>query len=694
MWPLSSLVNTAVALLSMTITVASATNTTLLPLLYKRLPTGVVKPSGWALDQAHIQADGLPGHTQEFYSYVAGSIWTGGPIEYSEMHEAAPYWFNGIVTLAFQLEDTRLMSQAKSFLDYVLDHQQADGWIGPEAPTNSTIPRLVWPRYLILFGLIQYAEAAPEENERIVDAMHRFIALVHEIWVNGQEGNADMGDQFAYQYVRWEELVYSLQWLYDNYPQGQESMLLETMQLVKSSGFDWKNDWFTDAAFPKEAVTNYTMPNHGVNIAEALKSEALSYRFTQDESDVQSTFDRLDLLYTYHGRESGTFAADEHLAGLDPSRGTETCDVVEQMFSLATIYQSFGNNTVADRVEKLAYNALPAAIMPDWWTRQYDQQVNQIWAKNMTPDFPWGDNLGYSNVFGLEPNYPCCTVNFPQGYPKFWSHSFLTDQSLGTLMHIFLGPATLSTTLANDNNVEVTVDTLYPFGSTLKYTITASKPFVFNVRVPSWALGSNRSTIAFNNARPVLLNPDVSTSLHSVQIDPGMTQFDITLDMPLQVETRSSGAVAINRGPLNYAVEISHNDTSTFSWRNPQALSDTERLFPAITPNYTTPFIHQDRDHTLLPTMDWRIAIDPTTLTVNDKSAQISAMPYYAWAPGAQPVTLTAKACNIEWAVVQNAAAPPPQSPNTCISGVFNVTLTPFAAAKIRLGEIPTITAL
>jgi len=28
--------------------------------------------------------------------------------------------------------------------------------------------------------------------------------------------------------------------------------------------------------------------------------------------------------------------------------------------------------------------------------------VNQIWAKNLTSDFPWGDNGGYSGVFGLE----------------------------------------------------------------------------------------------------------------------------------------------------------------------------------------------------------------------------------------------------------------------------------------------------
>ena len=35
---------------------------------------------------------------------------------------------------------------------------------------------------------------------------------------------------------------------------GKEAELLETMQLVRNSGFSWKNDWFTDAIFPKQAV--------------------------------------------------------------------------------------------------------------------------------------------------------------------------------------------------------------------------------------------------------------------------------------------------------------------------------------------------------------------------------------------------------------------------------------------------------
>lgn len=42
-----------------------------------------------------------------------------------------------------------------------------------------------------------------------------------------------------------------------------------------------------------------------LKLMAALKSEALAYRFTHDPADVQSTSDRLDLLYKYHGRATG-----------------------------------------------------------------------------------------------------------------------------------------------------------------------------------------------------------------------------------------------------------------------------------------------------------------------------------------------------------------------------------------------------
>ncbi|KDR67605.1 hypothetical protein GALMADRAFT_1068519 [Galerina marginata CBS 339.88] len=41
---------------------------TLRPLLYSRVPAGTIKPAGWALDQARVQANGLAGHLRDFDS--------------------------------------------------------------------------------------------------------------------------------------------------------------------------------------------------------------------------------------------------------------------------------------------------------------------------------------------------------------------------------------------------------------------------------------------------------------------------------------------------------------------------------------------------------------------------------------------------------------------------------------------------
>uniref|UniRef100_A0A0W0FV11 Duf1680 domain containing protein n=2 Tax=Moniliophthora roreri TaxID=221103 RepID=A0A0W0FV11_MONRR len=657
--------------------------------LFERIPTGAIKPSGWALDQAKVQAKGLAGNIWNFGSYVKGSIWVeGGSIEYSEMHEAAPYWFNGAISLAFQLNDERLISQVRTFLDWTLQNQQEDGWIGPEVlDPNSTTPRLTWPRYLVLLGLIQYAEADPTQTDRIVDAMHRFVSLVHDIWKDNKQGGPELGFQFDYQYVRWEEMIYSLQWLYDNHPNGKEDQLLESMQLLRQRGFSWKDDWFTDATFPKGSVDFGTNQHtHGVNTAEALKSEALAYRFTADETDKKSTFDRIDMIYKYHGRASGTFAADEHLAGLNPSRGTELCAVVEQVFSFATIYGIFGNNSVADRAEKIAYNALPAGIAADWWSHQYDQQVNQVWAKVMDP-VPWGTNGPNSNVFGFEPNYPCCTVNHPQAYPKFWSHAFFRDTSDNAIVHVFLGPAVYEADVGT-----VKVDTLYPFGTTLTYDITATTPFKLKIRVPEWAKKSlDQSTIKVNDGEASALQPDETNSLHVVEVPEGNTKLYISLDAPVVVEERSNGAIAVTRGPLNYALEISNNVTTAAGTRSAQALDDVKRLFPNAPAAYLEPTDPNTVDNTLLPTSEWRLAIDPATLTLVDNSANTTSMPFYAWESGAQPVWFTAQACQIEWGLENSTAAAPPQSPVACVGEKTEVKLVPFGAAKLRLGEMPVM---
>ena len=98
------------------------------PLAITPLPLGAIKPKGWLRDQLKIQAAGLSGHLDEFWPDIKDSSWLGGK---AEGWERLPYWLDGIVPLAFLVEDDALKAKAKRVIDYVLDHQAADGWMGP-----------------------------------------------------------------------------------------------------------------------------------------------------------------------------------------------------------------------------------------------------------------------------------------------------------------------------------------------------------------------------------------------------------------------------------------------------------------------------------------------------------------------------------------------------------------------------------
>ncbi len=49
-------------------------------------------------------------------------------------------------------------------------------------------------------------------------------------------------------------------------------------------------------------------------------------------------------------------------------------------------------------------------------------------VRNLT-EKPYFSVVSYGGTFGLEPNFPCCTVNHPQAYPKFVAGSYVRDGS-------------------------------------------------------------------------------------------------------------------------------------------------------------------------------------------------------------------------------------------------------------------------
>ncbi|QSS65402.1 DUF1680 superfamily domain-containing protein [Histoplasma capsulatum] len=201
----------------------------LLPFVFKALPLGAVKPQGWLRDQLTLMANGLAGHELDFYRVVRDSRWLGGTQDYSDLNEAMPYWFNGLVPLAYLTQDKRLLEQVRKVANYVLTHQQEDGWLGPETVVSE---RNFWARTPMFLGLAQMVEAQPgdAEVERILNAMHKYVNLMHSMLSNNLQGLVwHHGDNFNEQWGRSRaaDMILALQWLYETDPRDNADKIKE-----------------------------------------------------------------------------------------------------------------------------------------------------------------------------------------------------------------------------------------------------------------------------------------------------------------------------------------------------------------------------------------------------------------------------------------------------------------------------------
>ncbi|HZO84719.1 MAG TPA: beta-L-arabinofuranosidase domain-containing protein, partial [Verrucomicrobiae bacterium] len=395
----------------------SAEGARLAPLEAEPLPLGAIKPAGWLRRQLEIQASGLSGHLDEFWLDVAESSWIGGK---AEGWERGPYWLDGFIPLAIHLDNADFKARAQKWIDYILKTQKEDGWLGPlkgNPDPNSRLSQFdVWPRFILLKAMTQWQEATGDT--RILPAMSRFLRRLDQV--------LDEKPLAEWARVRWADLSLSIYWLYDR---TREPWLLDLAAKVQKQGLDWTKlgrdypyhekvtrtelEKFRDAA-GGQWINDHFGATHGVNIAMGVKAPGVWSRQGGDFAAALSLLQHLD---RYHGQATGMFAADEHVAGRHPSQGTELCAVVELMFSIENLLAIKPHVGLADRLESVAFNALPATFSDDMWTHQYDQQVNQVVCK-ISKERIYSNNGPESNLFGLEPTFGCCLANLHQGWPK------------------------------------------------------------------------------------------------------------------------------------------------------------------------------------------------------------------------------------------------------------------------------------
>jgi len=502
---------------------------------FRPLRLGEIRPSGWLSRQLRIQADGLTGHLDQFWPDIARSQWFGGT---AEGWERAPYWLDGAIPLAWLLDDAPMKRRIGGYMDYIISHQRADGWFGPYPVDASTRRYDMWAILLADKVLAQYHDATGDE--RVLDALLSSLRAMSR--------GLEKTPLYDWGKFRWYEGLVSVFYAYEH---THESWLLDLARTLRTQGVDFEavfaND---DITVPTPRRGLWKWSKHVVNTAMATKAPALSWRLDRRASDQAFASRMLDVLDRYHGQVTGMFTGDECLAGRNPVQGTELCAVVELMYSLEHLFSVFGDPRYADRLERVAFNALPAAIAPDMWSHQYDQQVNQPQC-TVNPDHGWSTNGPDSNLFGLEPNYGCCTSNMHQGWPKFVSHLWMKTPDEGLAAAAY-APCTIATRL-HDAPVSIAVDTDYPFRDTVRITVTPSRAmrFPLMLRVPQWTDGATVG-VGSDPAQPMRAG-----SMHRVERNwTGRTELIVRFPMRPVIQVRYNDAVTVERGPLVYSLRI------------------------------------------------------------------------------------------------------------------------------------------
>ena len=626
-------------------TMSPASSTpSLQPFAFQPLPLGAVKPAGWLARQLRIQADGLSGNLDLFWPDIKDSGWIGGK---DEGWERMPYWLDGALPLAFLLDDAAIKERVTRYIDYILEHQQEDGWLGPEQSSSRSgnyKPRDPWPVFVMLKVLTQFHEVTGDA--RVLPAMQRFLRCL----------DAQLSERplFDWNKFRWQDLVYCIHWLHD---QTGEAWLLELADKAHAQGYDWLTH-FSDLPI-KKRVNLWTFESHVVNNAMAVKAPGVWFRQSGDAAHHALAANALAELDKYHGQATGLFTGDECFAGRMPSQGTELCAVVEYMFSLELLTAILGDSAFADRLERITFNALPATFKPDMWAHQYVQQANQAVCK-VSPERIYGTNGPEANLFGLEPNYGCCTANLHQGWPKFTSHLWMRTPDDG-LAAVAYAPSVARVKIGGAN-IEAVLETEYPFRDSLRFSVKTDKPVSFPLvlRVPAWTEGAR-----LEMADGTKDSPTPGTWHRITREWSGTTQLVLTLPMPVHTERRFNDAVAISKGPLVFSLKVGEE------WKK----------------------LRGDEPHAdweVFPVTPWNYALQlgsDTDAWIHFEEHTLGDCPF---SPEGAPVAATVKGLQLpEWKLERDAAAPPPRSPVKAEGPATELTLIPYGCTNLRITEFP-----
>ena len=455
--------------------------------VYRVYEPGAVKPTGFLAEFARRQAEGTLSHRQEaLYPFdqemwaqaitnlhYANPMWRAPDRPYSEANKRCPwvpyeqtgYMLDAMARLSFLVDAPTVRADYVKSLESVLANVTSEGKLARFY--DNADHNFEWP--FVIFARSAFAWFEATGDRRVLDALVRhYRAFKGEYlgWKGREAYNAEM-------------LV-----LLSEYT-GDKSLVDDAVKMFEKNGPNWFR-----------ADAKIRVLDHGVSFTESLKLPAVLTLGTGDRRWLEKGERILDRAFELNEQPDGMISANEFLSGRDPRQGHEACVVSDMIWTLGYYLQADGRAIDADRMERIAYNALPGHMTKDFRRYQYMSFVNQAQVTPFSSHTHFAPRAKHAQY---RPNlfFECCLGNIQRALPNFILRLWMKDEKTGAPVAMLHGPSRLS---SEYKGVRFTIEevTDYPFSDTVRFVFHADRPLEMPLkyRVPTWADRPDAGTIA------------------------------------------------------------------------------------------------------------------------------------------------------------------------------------------------------
>lgn len=526
---------------------------------FKKLPLGSITPEGWLHDEMGHMA-----LLQKRLGLLSGLTRDGEWIRGEEL----PRYVRGLVLLSASLKDDALKEKLKNYMRPILQSANAGGDLGPRKFRTAT------PKIEAVKTLLNYYELTSDEE--VLSVLRKFF----KNQFNTFHLSSNWGDSRA-------RLLEELGAIEALYRQSDLEWLTDLAEMLR----DESNDWFRLSAnfLYKKAYSKYLsqsslkkaeklvesyddialadatpklkkmspefielewkskthqrmVETNVVNIAKAVKYPAVYGRLMNDGRLKELSLKLIAALNKYHGTAAGAFTGSPYLSGDDAVAVVDVRAAVEYLESLVEVLAETGDYSVADTIEKIAFNIIPAACLPEAGAVQDVLYINQV-ESGASGD----ERRPYGNSF-LRGKLSAGALSVLSAYPLFLqSVCMLRDNELNFFTY---APCSIN---LNVGGVQFTLkeETSYPFRNTVMFTVEKADSSIetqLNFRVPDGTvmqLISGGQTIATGTK-----NISVKCVLSA-----GST-FMLKLNIPLLSAENKNGSVSLFKGSVLMAANL------------------------------------------------------------------------------------------------------------------------------------------